>query len=271
MVWSKEHIVCLEQNFPTLSDTELASVIGKSPNALRIKASRLGINKEITSIRLELELTSIEKQVIIGGLLGDLSCRISATSIYARLEGGHCERQKDYMFWKINLLQRLMFNVGRTAIGAYLYQSRNFKALNEYYTLFYSKGYKSINREILNLLDDFGLLIWYLDDGSYHKRDHCIYLYTNSFSLEEQNIISRWFVQKYNIKPRIIKIRKNITNKQLDDCYFLRINTSDTKRLLEIFSKFEVPNCMNYKLARTNITLHYLNETRIENPQSISS
>ncbi len=269
MVWSKEHIVCLEQNFPTLPDKELAGTIGKSPNALRIKASRLGVNKEITSIRRELELTPIERQVIVGGLLGDLSCRISATSIYARLEGGHCERQKEYMFWKINLLQRLMFNVGRTSLGAYLYQSRNFKALNEYYTLFYSKGYKSINRDILNLLDDFGLLIWYLDDGSYHKRDRNIRLHTNGFTFGEQLIIKEWFKEKYNVEPSIYK---NTDNKRYPNkgWYYLYFKVRDSEKLLDLFRKFSVPDCMNYKLGKTNITLHYLNETGIETSQLIS-
>lgn len=269
MVWSKEQIACLEQNFPTLPDAELARVIGKSPNALRIKASRLGINKEMTSIRRELELTPIERQVIIGGLLGDLSCRISRTSIYARLEGGHCERQKEYMLWKINLLQRLMFNVGRAATGAYLYQSRNFKALNEYYHLFYSKECKSINREILDLLGDFGLLIWYLDDGTYHKRDRNIRLHTNGFTFEEQLIIKKWFKEKYNVEPSVYK---NTDNKRYPNknWYYLYFKVKDSEKLLGLFRKFPVPNCMKYKLGNTDITLHYLNETGIEYSQSIS-
>ncbi len=248
MVWKKEEIECLKQNFPTTRDYELSKIIRKSPNALRIKASRLKIKKEITSIRNNLKLNNIEEQMVVGGLLGDLSCRIGRTSKNARLEGGHCLKQKEYLLWKINLMERLMFKTRKSKLNAYFYQSKNFKILNHYHTLFYNKGFKYISREILNLLDNFGLLIWYLDDGSYKKRDKNMVLHTNGFSFEEQLIIKSWFKEKYNITPYIQKSSdlKRYPNKFW---HYLCFNVNDTKKLINIFKNFEIPDCMKYKLG----------------------
>ena len=172
-----------------MQDRNLAQLIGRSPNALRIMASRLHILKENTALRQNLELNEVEKQVVLGGLLGDLHCRISETSLYAHLQGAHCEKQKDYLLWKVSLLKRLRCRVRKTVINAYWYESKNFKTLNRYHSLFYDTGRKQVSRNILDMLNDFGLLIWYLDDGSYSKRDKDINLYTNGFSYSEQLII----------------------------------------------------------------------------------
>ena len=51
MVWKQNEVDCLKNNFPKMHDNKLAKIIDRSPNALRIKASRLGIKKEMTHIR----------------------------------------------------------------------------------------------------------------------------------------------------------------------------------------------------------------------------
>ena len=253
MGWTQSQVEDLKQSFPVIKDNKLAKVIGKSPNALRIKASRLGIKKRITYIRENLKLKPIEEQLVVGGLLGDLSCRITHTSKCARLEGGHSLKQKEYMLWKINLMHRLMFKIRGTEINTYLYQSKSFKALNKYYNLFYRKGFKSITKEILDLLNDFGLFVWYLDDGSYHKRDKTSSLHTNGFSFEEQILIKEWFQQRYDIDPRIYKFRrpKDYPNKIW---YYLYFTVNDTKKLISLFQGFNIPDCMKYKFGQMNHT-----------------
>lgn len=247
MSWTRQEIQLLKQEFPTKTDREVARALNTSPNAIRIKASRLGISKEITKIRNNLELNPIEEQIIVGGLLGDLSCRVTHTSKNAQLEGGHCAKQKQYMLWKLSLLKRLLFTFRKTKVNTYLYTSRSFKALNKYHYCFYNKGFKYINKEILDLLNEFGLLIWYLDDGTYHKRDKNIRLYTNGFSYNEQLTIKKWFQLKYNIDPSIHTVRKKEYPGKF--WYFLYFTVKDSKKLLNLFKNFEIPECMHYKLG----------------------
>ena len=261
MVWSRSEVKCLELNFPTMRDNKLAGIINKSPNAIRIKASRLWIKKNTTYVRKNLKLTKTEEQLVVGGLLGDLSCRKTSTSKYPRLEGGHSQKQKNYLIWKTNLLKRLDCNIRKSKINTYLYQSKSFKSLEKYYNFFYSTGTKTINREILNLLDDFGLLIWYLDDGHYFKRDKNINLYTNGFSYKEQLLIQTWFGEKYEFNPKIYETKdpKNYPEKSW---FYLHFNVEDSKKLISLFKKFEVPNCMKYKLGFQNSHSTILDEVK---------
>ncbi len=257
MNWTKTEIQLLKDNFPKMEDRKLSRIIRKSPNALRIKASRLKIIKETSEIRSDLRINEIEEQIILGGLLGDLYCGYSKTSKYPRLQGAHGKDQKEYVFWKIKLLNRLRFRQRVTKIGAYWYESKTFKALTEYYQLFYSNKYKQVNEQILSRLNDFGLLIWYLDDGSYSKRDHYITFYTNGFTYNEQVLISNWFKNRYNLSPKIGPIRNhNYPNKIW---YCLRFNVIDSKKLIDIFKQFEIPSCMEYKLGEFSKNLHSTN------------
>ncbi|MBU0461325.1 MAG: hypothetical protein KJ574_01930, partial [Nanoarchaeota archaeon] len=229
MMWQKGEIECLKRDFSTNSDTYLAGLLSRSPNSIRIQASRLALRKESSKIRETLELTSIEEQVIIGGLLGDLHCRKTRTSKNARLEGGHGLKQEEYMIWKKNILKRLNFTVRKSKQDSWLYQSKSFACLNKYHHLFYERGFKSINREVLGLLDTFGLLIWYLDDGTYDRRDKSITIYTNCFKFKEQMMMKEWFASKFGIEP---KIRKLINRHGGEPYFCLRFNTKDTNNLV---------------------------------------
>ncbi len=248
MVWSKTEVDLLKRDFSITNDYELSKIIGKSPNAIRIKASRLKIRKRTSITRESLKFNGVEKQLIIGGLLGDLSCRIKKTCKYACLEGGHGAKQKEYMIWKLKLMNRLNFKIRKSKINTYLFQSKSFKSLNHYYNLFYKKGHKKIDKGILDQLNDFGILIWFLDDGSLNKRDKVMYLHTNGFSYSEQLIIKNWFKGKYKLNP---KNYKSIGTKKYNGkvWYYLYFTVKDTKKLLSLFNNFEVPDCMKYKLG----------------------
>lgn len=232
-----------------MEDEYLAWFFGRTPNAVRIMAHRLGLSKRSVQYRLGLKLTQEEEQVIVGGLLGDLHSRVTKTAKNPRLEGGHGFKQREYMLWKVSLLKRLKWWIYKTKINTYSYQSKNFPALWKYQNLFYPNGEKIITRETLDLLDDFGVLIWYLDDGSYVKKDKSCRFHTNGFSANEQKEILWWFNEKYSINPRIHTQRdsKNYPGKKWEYIY---ISRKDTKKLFKSLEKFEIPDCMRYKFGR---------------------
>jgi recombination protein RecA len=241
MLWTKEQINYLKENFPIKKDQEVAEFLGKSPNAVRIQASRLNIKKQSSIIRNNLTLSPEEEQVILGGILGDLHCTIKKpTSINACLEGAHCHRQVDYLYWKLDLLSNLVFNTRETKHNSLYFESKNYKCLNYYRDLFYHSGKKKVNEQILKKIDKLGMLIWYLDDGSYRRRDRMAVLYTNCFSLPEQNLIQSWFQERWGIDCRIYKATENQ--------FYLGFPVKDTKRLFSLFSEFDVPQCMRYKI-----------------------
>ena len=118
------------------------------------------------------------------------------------------------------------------------------------YGLFYrgnkKKRQKHITRKILNLIDEYSLLIWYLDDGSYSDNGNGSYrisLHTNSFTLSEHKAIKIWFWQKWRIDSVINYIKGQ-------DKYYLRFSVSNTRKLLNILTPYidMIPECMHYKL-----------------------
>jgi hypothetical protein len=241
MTWKKEEVEYLKNNFPSLSDNKISKNIHKSSNALRIKASRLGLKKESSIYRNNLELNEIEEQVVVGGLLGDSYCHIKRPkSVNANLEWAHGSNQIDYAYWKSELLNRLKFNVRNTKLNTLHFTSKNYKCLNDYHQLFYPNGKKVVNQQILDKIDKLGLLIWYLDDGSYHKRDKTISLYTNCFSLFEQNEMKEWFKTKWGITCNIHRVKENQ--------YCLYFPVKETKKLILLFKEFNIPDCMKYKI-----------------------
>ncbi|MBT3451013.1 hypothetical protein HN652_07185 [archaeon] len=59
MVWSEEEIDLLKKEYPIRGDHTLSKIIPKSPNAIRIKASRLKIRKKSAIIRESLKLNDL--------------------------------------------------------------------------------------------------------------------------------------------------------------------------------------------------------------------
>lgn len=241
--WNKDQVEYLEYNYPNLSDNQLSINLQKSPNALRIKASRLNLKKTSSVYRNSLELSPVEEQVVLGGLMGDLHCRLTHTSKNARLELGHGSEQKEYLNYKINLLQRLKWMTRKSKDGRYHCESKAFPCLNIYHKLFYSNSKKTINNAILDKINTLGILIWYLDDGSYHSRDKSSRLHTNCFTFEEHIILKEWFEDKLKIFPRL---HKSI-NDHGNCVYILSFPVSETIKLHNLFKNFEIPECMKYK------------------------
>ena len=242
--WNKAEVEYLKENFSSNQDKSLSAHLHKSPNSIRIKASRLRLKKDSSAYRINLKLTPIEEQVIFGGLMGDLHCRLTHTSKNARVEGGHGSNQGEYLAYKVELLNRLKCVIRLSKEGACYYQSKSFSRLNNLYKSFYQNGKKIVNREVLDKINPFGLFVWYLDDGSYHSRDKSSRLHTNCFTYEEHLVMKEWFEQNFGISPAIHKFK----DQEDKTIYYLSFPVSETRKLHDLFRDFEIPECMKYKL-----------------------
>ncbi|MBU2475730.1 MAG: hypothetical protein ABIJ20_04970 [Nanoarchaeota archaeon] len=247
LVWKEKEIKILKEDYCDKGDS-LSKVLNKSPNAIRIKAFRIGVSRY--DKRNAIKLTEKEEQLILGGLLGDLYCKTTRTTKNARLEGAHCKKQKLYLLWKVSLFENLSFNVRKTKLATFFYKSKSYSCLNYYSNLFYKNGKKEINLVILDKLNEFGLAIWYMDDGSFHKRDSTCRIYTNGFSYNENDLIKEWFGERWSIFPRIYKARdpKNYPGKVWFYLYFGR---KETEKLFELIKNYIHPS-MSYKIGVSN-------------------
>lgn len=248
MRWTRLDVNLIEKEYLLKGEYYLSKIINKSPNAIRIKASRLNISK--LAEREKIILSSVERQVILGSLLGDMYCRIKKTCKNAQIEGAHSKKQEPYLLWKISLLRSLLFNIRRTNLGYLFFESKVYPCLNYYHNLFYINGKKQIHRKILEKLNEFGLAIWFMDDGTYKKRDRSCCLHTNGFTYEENIVIQDWFKTKWEIYPKIYSI-KNPKRYPGKIWYFLNFNVQETNKLFNLIKNYIHPS-MKYKVGVLN-------------------
>jgi len=231
-------------------------------------AERFGVtNARISQILKQFEINRINKrrsfernkdytlderqiQLMIGGLLGDSYLSPSYDNKSARLRIGHCAAQKEYLEWKknffVDIASNTKTNIDNKGFVSCYFATKCIPALKEYRDLFYKKdGTKIITREILNRLSPLGLAIWVMDDGCRDKSNNKIVLYTNCFTLKEQEIIKQYFEDAFNI-PSSIKSRVYAGNPKR--YYFLALTTRGSRKLSNIIRPFVVES-MRYKLV----------------------
>lgn len=201
---------------------------------------------------------------ILGTLMGDTCIVKRKGNQNGRFQITHSPEQKGYLEFKKELLnlcpltkvsdinERIthLKKTNKDYLQYQIYTNQNTFATNMYNRV-YIDGRKIINEDILNCITDFGLFLWYLDDGylniRYHKdtskiKEYRMFLYTMNFTLDEVKLIKSWFEKKYNISP-------NINKKQ--NGYILYFNGSKTRKFMDIIDPFyNLIPCLNRKFLK---------------------
>lgn len=161
---------------------------------------------------MKTKITKESRNLLIGLLLGDGT--ISNNYVFKL---SHCEKQLDYLQWKIKQLNEVGlrnngikkytstkgFNKGKTVYYSQLNTIPFIKVLRR---IFY-KPYKKLgNRKLLNRLGAKEIAIWYMDDGyiNYRKTKNIIHGFyikiATCLSKEELQVIIDYFKEVWNIQ-----------------------------------------------------------------------
>lgn len=102
--------------------------------------------------------------------------------------------------------------------------------------------------EILDSLDIYGLILYYLDDGSLHKSKHIMNIYCNSFTWDETehliNVIYKFFPSKRCTHLYDKKKDGRIFN-------YVYVNTCVTSEFSSLVREFLINNNINSLLYKT--------------------
>jgi len=220
--------------------------------------NKISLGKEI---KLTQKLTDLQRQVVYGTLLGDASLDFTRKGSCS-LRYTHKEKSLDYVLLKNNILKNFIVRDplyikprtskpinGRivSSTACYIGKTVTHQDFNAMKDIFYkninNKRIKIFTTEISNYLNDIGLIFWYMDDGSYTGYKN-INLYTNNFSYDENISISNMLKEKFDIESKLYLAK-------LQNRYYIRINTLNTKKLMNIFYKIKeyIPPSMNYKFS----------------------
>ena len=211
------------------------------------------------------QLTDKEKcQILLGNFYGDGNYQRNkryknATYIICK----HSSKENDYVkfledvYKGLNMFQFSKYNMVNKGgfLGGNLCSYAAAKPPDiDYFQSpdFYQNGKKVITENGLHQLSEFGLLLWYLDDGSLgvfknHKgsKRHAR-LSTQCYSIPEHEIIQRVFKNKWNIDVKIYGQHLQYTGKFYNYIYF---NCTEFKKFFDLLRDYleYIPNSMKYK------------------------
>lgn len=193
-------------------------------------------------------LTEFQRQVIMGTLLGD--GHLNGLSKHRResYQVRFCqgEKQLEYLRFKMGLFPGLFTGEPYKGASGYggddvWYATMNLiDEMDDWINLISRDGKIAPSSQILDMLGEVGLAIWYMDNGSICKNEHgssFVTLHTERFDLDAQNIIVRWLSDKLGGNISIQKSRKY---------YCIRLNKEASSNFLDIIEPY-IPCCMAYK------------------------
>ena len=160
-----------------------------------------------------LNLNNLQREVIIGSLLGDAS--LEKHRIHYKLREGHSLKQEDYLISKYKLLN-LPFSIGYISyhddrwyidINEINVRTKVNYLLDEFSDFYDENRRKRVLQKYLDELGLLGLSIWMMDDGTF--KDYSATLYTESFTKDEVKLISDYFLNKWGLKNSVLTRRNN--------------------------------------------------------------
>lgn len=252
-------------NEEKFTNGEIGEMLGISKKQVSIFLSNNGI-KSHRFKNLNGEPNDL-KQLILGSALGDgYLTVVSGNNKNSRLHYGHCAEQKDYLQWKLNILEKYNLHSpsgiyeyvqhsGRYLKGyATIYQGRSIyhPIFTKYRDIFYKERTKIVPKNSVDELDTLGLAIWYMDDGN---------VTTSSYQFNTQgfNKIELFYLQEMLLQNFSIHTTINSTN-------ILHVKHRSSDLLIHLIKPHIIPS-MQYKLLRYNDRVLNKSDKLLENPE----
>ena len=221
---------------------ECAEHFGVNPSAISFwkkKVSSDVLKITPTFSQEEHQLSHIQEQMILGSLLGDMNIGKPRKHYpTCRLALVHSTKQKELFMKKVEILGEFMGdNRTNNTYSTIRGNSKSHKVFNDIYNKLYINGVKTITQEYLDMIDHpIALAYWFMDDGS-----HSGTIATNSFSLNEVNLLSNWLKNKFDI---------NTTIQKNNNYYIIYITSYSRINFDELVAPYIIPS-MKYKLKYT--------------------
>lgn len=211
-----------------------------------IEAKELKLGQSITILRSELELTPLQRQIIIGKMLGNGSFHDHPWSGY--LSWAYAEKDKEYFYWTNQIMGELCQGYEYRFTGGYgakMLRSRTIssahikKLLSSFFT---SEQKKQIPSWVADEMGPISMAILYMDYGSlsHHKdQEDRVHLAVCDYSSADCEVLQRG-MKKFGI---------NAVYYESEGHSRLRLNANDAELFFLLISPY-VPSSMQYKLPQ---------------------
>lgn len=203
--------------------------------------------------RLQSELSPLQVEMIIGSVLGDARLECRSTGVRyptsARVRVHQSDMQKEYVFWKYQILQNLCLKEPRRVMVwhdpkrnkdhySWYFHTKTLTALSELHQWFYHDGVKVFPKDIEHIFTPRMLAVWFMDDGS-NTGHRSFTINTHCFSIEEQIRVVELLKDRFDILATIVKDRTK---------FKIGIGSYEYEKFINIVEPFIIPT-MAYKIA----------------------
>lgn len=219
--------------------TTVSNWLKKYNIAIRNKQAEYELNRLI-------KLTEIQKQFLLGTMLGDGHIELNTSKRLARFSISHGSKQLGYIKWKSDILYNISRGVKKhiihnnqvnTDYTIYRLSTTSTEDLLDMRNLFYHNKTKVITKDLLKCrLSPLSLAVWVSDDGTLNKSKR-IDICSDSFTYKEHVLLKKLIYNNFNINAKIIKHKGN--NR-------LHFTVKETRKLVSIIEPHMIDD-MKYK------------------------
>lgn len=234
--WTQKNVKFLKAN-RFRKRTAIARMLKRDHSGVAAKMRALGLSKRKCD---EVPLTSFQKQLMYGSLLGDGSIALGNSDKNPRFSEGHSLKQKNYLLFKYKKLKPYSgkFIEYKTKWGGEAkFSTVNHKEFHAIRSMFYNRRGKKVIKKLtlLQIIHPVALAMWFGDDGSKEKNSYR--LATGAYSIAELKYLIRWLKNKFHINAYLHKHGKY--------CY---LSIREDRFLFTKIVKPHLPKSMHYKL-----------------------
>ena len=213
-------------------------------------AGELIVGDRVLQATTEL-LSNVQREVLLGGLMGDGALSPSRSGNGARFRWGHGAKQIAYGDWKASMFANVGVSRSLNSNGAVFHDMQPLTELASLREAVYIGGKKVLSDDYLKRLTPFSLAVWYMDDGSFTIRSKGLQQRTadgsgraeicvEAMSSDTRERLVRYLADTWGIRSKLIasgKSRKAV----------LQFPTAETAKLQALIAPFVHPS-MEYKL-----------------------
>ena len=207
---------------------------------------------EIREYKKTLKLSKLQRQILIGTLLGDGHLDTQDEGRTYRLKVEHSSAQREYLEWlHSNFSEWVRSGIyekkrddGREHIG---FNTYSHGALRFYAHQFYDGKKKRIPVQIGKLLSPIALAVWFMDDGSWKSDSHRTFIiHTVGFARNELERVKEALKKHFGVEVNL--------HKQKEKYWRLYVSANSAEKFAKLVRPYVslVPS-MLYKLGNRNV------------------
>jgi hypothetical protein len=155
-----------------------------------------------------MDLSQIQKDIIVGTLLGDGSLEYDKFKA-SRLQIKQAERKKEYVMWLYENLANLVKTPPKQRPDTlqWYFSTRSLRSIEEFRKIFYEGRRKTVPPSIKDILTSpISLAVWFMDDGTLDFREKSHYSFSISaddFTVEEAKLLQEVLRERFEVVSSI--------------------------------------------------------------------